>query len=83
MAYLIPESRIQALREKYEREHPTPPTHAERLCALARENLNASVKDLAHAAERSPAWVRRILRQNGITLIKPVKKRHVAPQPEK
>jgi hypothetical protein len=77
MATLIPEAELQRACEKYEREHPVPPTHAERLCELARANLDAKVKDLAFAADRSPGWVRRILRLNGIVLLKPAKKRRV------
>jgi hypothetical protein len=80
MGSLFTPEEIAEMRAKWAAEHPEPPkppTHAERLCALARANLNAKVKDLAFAAERSPAWVRRTLKQAGITLIKPPKKRRL------
>lgn len=77
MATLISKKTIKALHEKYEREHPAPETPAEALCRVARANLDAKVKDLAFAAERSPAWVCRVLKQNGIVLIKPPRKRRM------
>ncbi len=77
MGSLFTAEKIEAMREKYEREHPAPETPAEALCRVARANLDAKVKDLAFAAERSPAWARRVLRQAGIVLIKPPKKRRL------
>jgi hypothetical protein len=77
MPSLIPEEDLQRAREKYAREHPAPPTHAEILCRVAREDLSLTVAQLADAAERSRSWVRRTLKQNGIVLIKPPKKRRI------
>jgi hypothetical protein len=77
MGFLFSEEKIEQMKRAWASEHPEPPkppTHAERLCALARANLDAKVKDLAFAAERSPGWVRRTLKQAGIVLIKPPKK---------
>jgi hypothetical protein len=80
MGSLYSDEEIERMRARYAAEHPEPPkppTHAERLCAFARANLNAKVRDLAFATERSPAWVRRVLKQNGITLIKPPKRQRL------
>jgi len=74
---LIPEEDLQRAREKYLRENPVPPTHAEILCRIAREDPTLTVAQLADAAERSRSWVRKVLRQNGIVLIKPAKKHRV------
>jgi hypothetical protein len=77
MGFLYSEEKIEQMKRDWAAEHPEPPkppTHAERLCALARANLTAKVKDLAFAAERSPAWVSRTLKNAGIVLIKPPKK---------
>jgi hypothetical protein len=75
MGSLIPEAELQAARERYLREHPVPPSRAEILCEVAREDPSLTVAELASAADRSPAWVRRILKQAGIVLNKPVGQR--------
>jgi hypothetical protein len=80
MGFLFPEEEIAEMKRKWAAEHPEPPkppTHAEILCRIAREDPTLTVATLADAAERSPAWVRRVLRQNGIVLIKPQKKRRL------
>jgi hypothetical protein len=77
MGFLFSEEKIEQMKRDWEAQHPEPPrppTHAERLCALARANLSAKVRDLAFAAERSPSWVRRTLKNAGVVLIKPQKK---------
>ncbi len=77
MGFLYSDEKIAQMKAEWAADHPEPPkppTHAERLCELARANPNAKVKDLAFAAERSTGWVRKILRQNNITLVKPPKK---------
>jgi hypothetical protein len=81
MATLIPEETIEALREKYEREHPAPETPAEALCRVARANPDASLADLSFAAERSEAWVRKTLKAAGIVLVKPQRQRRMKVKP--
>jgi hypothetical protein len=44
--------------------------HAERLIWLARLHPEASVTELAFAAERSEAWTRKVLKQAGLTAAK-------------
>jgi hypothetical protein len=77
MGFLYSDEEMKQMRADWAREHPEPPSHAEKLVALVRANPTAKVKDLAFAAGRSPAWVRRVMKQNGIVLIKPPKKPRV------
>ena len=77
MGFLYSDEKIAQMKAAWAAAHPEPPkppTHAERLCELARANATARVKDLAFAAERSTGWVRRVLKQNNVVLIKPPKK---------
>jgi hypothetical protein len=67
MSSLFSQEELDQMHERYEREHPIPETKAEALCRVARANCDATVAELAEAAERSSSWVRRILKQAGIT----------------
>src|SRR5260370_25306802 len=37
------------------------------VCQCVREDSTITIKDLAGAVERGPSWVRRILKENGLT----------------
>ena len=68
MSQLIPDEDLIAARERYEQAQPKPAkTRAEILCEIVREDNSVTVRELAEAAERSPSWVRKILRANGLT----------------
>ena len=73
---LIPEEILQAEREKYYAEHPTP---AMVLVRTARENPTATVSELALIVKRSRSWVRKILAAKGITPGKARRKKVSAP----
>ena len=49
-------------------------THAiKTLCLIVREDATITVKELADASDHRPSWVRRILKENGLSAPEPVK----------
>lgn len=77
MGFLYSDEEIADMKRKWAAEHPTPEAPAEALCRVARANLDMKIKDLALASEKSCSWVRHVLRQNNIVLVKPPKKRRL------
>jgi hypothetical protein len=83
MSLFSPEQQqaLEAHRQCYLREHPEDRAahrwenarRARILIEVAGENPDLTVGELAEYAERSPAWVRRILKKAGIVLAKPVR----------
>lgn len=73
----------QAMHAKFHRENPTAPrskcyqcqiekqretTHAiKTVRQIVREDATVTVKELAQASERRPSWVRRVLKENGLS----------------
>ncbi len=62
-------------RERYEREHPQPKTKTEIsqekvrvLLSIRAKFPDLTVAELAESTERSPSWVRKILRSRGLSL---------------
>ncbi len=80
---LISEDELQASHEKYHRDHPevlrsrcpqckrsrqAENNHAIKVvCDCAKEDAGYTVQELAKASGRRPAWVRKILRQAGLS----------------
>jgi hypothetical protein len=62
-------------------EQPRPKAKAEILAEICREDPTCTVAELATAAERSKSWVRRTLKQAGIVLAKPVRRKKAEVQP--
>lgn len=69
-------AREECLREQ-EQAHPHVKTKAEILLEVVRDFPDATVNELAEAAERSTSWVRRTLKNAGVTLAKPVRQKGV------
>lgn len=76
------------LQTQAQQQQPRPKTKAEKcesdrrvLLEVATEDPTLTVAELAEAAERSPSWVRRHLKQAGITLVKPVRRKKAEVQP--
>jgi hypothetical protein len=61
---------------RYMQEHaPQTKTKAECLLEAVADFPDATVQELAKAAERSPSWVRRTLKAAGIVLVKPTRRK--------
>jgi transposase len=78
---LIPHEDLARAHAHYLAQHAPqtrPKTKTEILLEVVREFPDATVAELAEAAERSPSWVRKHLRAAGIVL-KSVRRKEVQP----
>lgn len=66
---------LQLMLEKHVQARPK--AKAEILLEVVAEFPDATVAELATAAERSPSWVRKHLRAAGVTLTKPARREEV------
>ena len=87
MGFLIPESELEAARQKYEAEHPPAKSRAEILIELVKEIPDLTLVEMAEASSRSERWCRKVLKAAGIAVPKaPRRKGTMAPaatEPEK
>jgi hypothetical protein len=86
MALFTPEQ-LEAAHEKYlqeqaERQKEQPKTRAEILLEVVADYPDATVAELAEAASRSVSWVRKVLRQAGVTVAKAPRHKKASPAPE-
>lgn len=89
MPLLIPDEDLQRSLEKYEAEQarlqnaqPRKKNHAEILLECYRDFPGATVAEFSEASGRSPSWVRKVLRQNGLKAAKAPRQRRVVTEME-
>jgi hypothetical protein len=84
MKFLFPESELQAAHDEYlaaqKLAYPRVKSKSEILLEVVADFPDATVNELAEAAERSTSWVRKQLRAAGVALTKPpVRRKEVKP----